>query len=66
MRSQEQSEIQLREEVGLGPAGPTTQPPIEYQSREYLTCEICGQRMSERHCKIVCPNCGYTRDCSDP
>ena len=31
-----------------------------------LTCEICGSQMLERHCKIQCPNCGYTRDCSDP
>jgi len=31
-----------------------------------LTCEICGSQMVERHCKIICPNCGYTRDCSDP
>jgi len=57
--------------VGLGLAGPSTQPSIEYLNGEYLTCEyltceICGQRMSERHCKIVCSNCGYTRDCSDP
>ena len=47
-----------REIVVLGTA---SQPEIGY-----LTCEICGQRMSERHCKIVCPNCGYTRDCCDP
>lgn len=32
----------------------------------YLTCEICGQTMDEQHCKIICKNCGYTRDCSDP
>jgi rubrerythrin len=31
-----------------------------------LTCEICGTRMLQRQCKIRCPNCGYTRDCSDP
>lgn len=31
-----------------------------------LDCEICGARMYERSCKIICPNCGYTRDCSDP
>ena len=55
------SEVESREAVGLGPAGPANRAPIEY-----LTCEICGQRMSERHCKIVCSNCGYTRDCSDP
>ena len=30
-------------------------------------CELCGFALSlERHCKIICPNCGYTRDCSDP
>ena len=31
-----------------------------------LSCEICGAEMVERKCKIRCPNCGYTRDCSDP
>jgi ribosomal protein L37E len=30
------------------------------------TCERCGERMTENHCKIVCGNCGYSRDCSDP
>ena len=29
-------------------------------------CDCCGTPMSDRHCKIVCPNCGYKRDCSDP
>ena len=30
-------------------------------------CELCGFPLAlERHCKIICPNCGYTRDCSDP
>lgn len=55
------SEVESREAAGLRTAGPGTQ--LELES---LTCEICGQRMSERHCKIVCSNCGYTRDCSDP
>jgi hypothetical protein len=31
-----------------------------------LTCEICGGHMVEQKCKIRCPNCGFTRDCSDP
>ncbi len=31
-----------------------------------LNCEICGATMIERNCKIRCPNCGFTRDCSDP
>ena len=29
-------------------------------------CEICGSEMNGLHCKLVCPNCGYRRDCSDP
>jgi hypothetical protein len=29
-------------------------------------CWICGARVNERHCKIVCPRCGFMRDCSDP
>lgn len=29
-------------------------------------CDICGSPMLERHCKILCPVCGYQRDCSDP
>ena len=29
-------------------------------------CEICGSKAVHVHCKITCPNCGYTRDCSDP
>jgi len=31
-----------------------------------LICDICGGSMMERNCKIICLNCGYTRDCSDP
>lgn len=29
-------------------------------------CDLCGAAMLERHCKLVCPACGYQRDCSDP
>jgi hypothetical protein len=29
-------------------------------------CEFCGTEMFSLHCKLVCPNCGYRRDCSDP
>jgi hypothetical protein len=29
-------------------------------------CELCGTVMYDQTCKIVCPNCGYKRDCSDP
>ena len=29
-------------------------------------CEMCGTEMFDLHCKLICPNCGYRRDCSDP
>jgi hypothetical protein len=37
----------------------TPQPSVE-------ECENCGMEMLGLHCKLVCPNCGYRRDCSDP
>lgn len=43
---------------GGGGGGSTTPSPA--------ICELCGGPVLERHCKIVCLNCGYQRDCSDP
>lgn len=34
--------------------------------REVTRCWVCGTTMREIHCKLICPHCGYTRDCSDP
>lgn len=32
-----------------------------------IPCDRCGGTMQyTRQCRIVCSNCGYTRDCSDP
>ena len=36
------------------------------QDSPTLVCELCGGPVLDRHCKIVCLNCGYQRDCSDP
>jgi len=38
----------------------------EAPSGDTQLCERCGFEMYDRHCKVVCPNCGYLRDCSDP
>ena len=35
-------------------------------ARDLQECEACGTKMYGLHCKLVCPNCGYKRDCSDP
>ena len=40
---------------------------VQHNSASHdLSCDICGTLMIEQNCKIRCPNCGYTRDCSDP
>jgi hypothetical protein len=36
------------------------------RSERVHICARCGEQMEERQCKIVCRNCGFTRDCSDP
>ncbi len=48
---------------GAVKASSTQNPPPDADD---ATCEICGGRTVEKHCKIQCLNCGYTRDCSDP
>jgi len=35
-------------------------------SAQQPVCDLCGAFMQELHCKLVCPRCGYQRDCSDP
>ena len=61
----------LEERIVLtGSRGDATLPTVE--TRQTVTdewihiCERCGERMEERKCKIVCTNCGFIRDCSDP
>lgn len=39
--------------AGVGPAD------------EDRTCDLCGAEMYAVHCKLICPACGYGRDCSD-
>ena len=29
-------------------------------------CDLCGGATIEIKCKVICKNCGFTRDCSDP
>ncbi len=52
----------------LAPAGVVEKRDGPAGGREVLVerCEACGTEMYGLHCKLVCPNCGYKRDCSDP
>ena len=55
-------------------SAPPPQPPPDAPARLFVKreipsvheCELCGTTMYDHNCKIVCPNCGYKRDCSDP
>ena len=38
----------------------------ESHERVGFCCDLCGTPMLDLHCKLVCPSCGYQRDCSDP
>lgn len=40
--------------------------PSGYTPRDDTYCWVCDGPVIKRHCKIVCPQCGFTRDCSDP
>ena len=46
-------------------APPTENSPQTLQVDRGL-CDVCNAPTAEVHCKVVCPNCGFTRDCSDP
>ncbi len=50
------------------PAGVVEKRGRQAGGREMFVerCEACGTEMYGLHCKLVCPNCGYKRDCSDP
>lgn len=38
-----------------------------YDPAAPIECEVCGGQMRYvAACKILCANCGYRRDCSDP
>lgn len=38
-----------------------------YDAAAPVLCDICGSVMTYlASCRILCPNCGYTRSCEDP
>jgi hypothetical protein len=41
--------------------------PRPTATKEWIhICDVCGERMEERQCKIICHHCGYRRVCTDP
>ena len=53
--------------IGIPMAMETRQVPWgERPGLEGEPCDICGAATYEVRCKVICKQCGYTRDCSDP
>jgi hypothetical protein len=50
--------------IRAAPAAAPGPPAAEVPTRH--VCDLCGAEMFDHNCKIICPNCGYKRDCSDP
>ncbi|HEX6560240.1 MAG TPA: hypothetical protein VF021_12275 [Longimicrobiales bacterium] len=50
------------------PPDDEAQPPKDelLQAIRKPKCDLCGSMMVEWHCRMMCPACGYERDCSDP
>lgn len=46
-------------------SAPPRHPPDPTAPPQRL-CDLCRGPVLERHCKVICLNCGYQRDCSDP
>ena len=40
-------------------------PAARASAQSDRTCDLCGAPMYTVHCKVICPACGYKRDCSD-
>jgi hypothetical protein len=33
--------------------------PAEPQELRMEVCPLCSKRLESRHCKLICPRCGY-------
>jgi len=55
------------DDAGDGPRAEVSAPLfVKREIPSVHQCELCGTVMFDHNCKIICPNCGYKRDCSDP
>lgn len=53
-------------EAERGQRDPRTEHPAAGGGETLYVCDLCGHVMLDLHCKLICEQCGYKRDCSDP
>ncbi len=46
------------EELPAPPDKPAAELPNQF-------CPVCSGRLESRHCKMICPRCGYFMSCSE-
>jgi len=46
-------------------AAPPKQKHAAPQEDASRYCPVCSQRLESRHCKLICPVCGYYMSCAD-
>ncbi len=45
---------------------PPAEPEPSATAPAGVVCDICRGSMYDFHCRLICPTCGFQRDCSDP
>lgn len=64
----EREQVEVQATHHHSPPTDSTQPAFQpvYRPEDDTYCWLCGAAVENRHCKIICLACGFTRDCSDP
>lgn len=52
--------------AGPGAADASVPRAVDGSGAGGCLCDLCAATMYDFHCRLICPNCGYQRDCSDP
>ncbi|GEM_PF-2719000 len=52
--------------MSIHEVGPKELQDQEQRMEKAERCDLCGAAMIDLHCKLICRQCGFKRDCSDP